>query len=80
MEVSGQLHIYAALPLGERALVTGGSVVPKDSLDAVEKRRSFTLGGNHTRVVQTVARRYAELLLIIFRVQCRVLMGLSCIF
>jgi hypothetical protein len=52
MEVSGQLHVPAALPPGEKAPGThwiGGWVGPSVGLDAVEKRkilhcREFNLG------------------------------------
>jgi hypothetical protein len=42
MEVSGQLHVTAALPSGERALSAhriGGWVGPRAGLDTAEKRK-----------------------------------------
>jgi hypothetical protein len=57
---------------GDRRL--GG---PQGQSRRCRKEKDLTLGGNHTRAVQTVARRYTKLLIIIFRVQCRLLTGLT---
>jgi hypothetical protein len=46
MEVSGQLHVQAALPSRERApgfYWVGGCMGPRTSLEVVEKRKNFSL-------------------------------------
>jgi len=60
MEVSGQLHALAALPLGKEQLVShwiGGWMGPRASLDMVAKRKNpFPApAGNQTLVIQPLA-------------------------
>jgi hypothetical protein len=48
LQGTGQLHVPAALPPGERAPGAhwlGGSVGPRAGMDAVEKRKFLTLPG-----------------------------------
>jgi hypothetical protein len=61
MEVSGQLHTPAALPLGKIAPYThwtGSLVGPSVNLDAVEEEKPFCTAGNRAQAVHPVARRY----------------------
>jgi hypothetical protein len=60
MEVSGEVHGPAALPLVKGLPVTIGletGCAKIAGFDAVGLRRSFTLAGNRTPVVQLVASR-----------------------
>jgi hypothetical protein len=65
MEVSGQLHALAALPLGKvpGTLWTGGWMCPRGVLDAAVKRKipSPRQESNpRTPIVQPVAQRYTD--------------------
>jgi hypothetical protein len=51
MEVSGQLHASAALPLGEEPpvhIVNNGGVGPRAGLDMAAKKKSLAPTGNRT--------------------------------
>jgi hypothetical protein len=61
MEVSSQLHVPAALPLGKtlRDPLDRGWVGPRVGLDAVERKKICTIR-NEIRAGQSVARRYTD--------------------
>jgi hypothetical protein len=63
MEVSGQLHIPAALPQGERAHVTTGEGAGwvAEPVWTLRRNEKFLIPtGNRTTAVQIVARRYTD--------------------
>jgi hypothetical protein len=62
MEMSGQLHSPAAIPLGKEPPITHwiGGVGPWTGLDAVEKRKMSSLAVNRTSAVHLIARLYTN--------------------